>query len=43
MRRAILSLLAVLVLIPTALMAASEWWWRVIEWIMENGGTWNVW
>lgn len=21
----------------------SEWWWRVIEWIMLNGGSWNLW
>jgi len=21
----------------------TEWWWYVIEWLMEQGGSWNLW
>ena len=30
-------------IMATASELRTEWWWRVIEWIMDSGGTWNVW
>ena len=33
----------IVVHVAAASASRTEWWWRVIEWILENGGTWNVW
>jgi len=43
MKRTILCLLIGFAVVPTAAVARSEWWWYVIEWIMQDGGTWRVW
>ena len=34
---------ALLVPAITLAMGEIEWWWLVLQLIMQSGGTWNVW